>query len=671
KLPAGVTVAPVILASDKTNLSTFSGDKQAWPVYLSIGNIDNEMRRQPSKGAMVLLGYLPVTKLLCFEPKDRPTMGYRLFHYAMSLLLQPLIEAGQMGVKMNCADGYIQHVFPILAAYIADYPEQCLISCCRQNRCPTCLVDPKERGELLDTIYYRCPSDILKEFFLMLADCSNPGLTDVNKPFWADLPHANIFRCITPDLLHQLHKGVFKDHLVKWTTAGYVVEIDNRFSRVPSYPGLRIFHRGISKVTQWTGNEFRQMQKVFLPILCGVHDDPRVITAACALMDFIFLAHYPVHSTSTLESMKQALHTFHDNKDVFIDIGVREDFNIPKFHALNHYVAAILCFGSCDGVSTEISERLHIDLAKSAYRSTNRKHYLQQMVRWLERRDKMIWFESYLRWAIPPDADNDKNGGLFPDASLSNTGTLYDDESAQVNGHISFPTYRIAKRPGMQRVTATKLREAFGAKQFTQALRTFLQTESPAVFDTLPLSAMESYDYGVYLQFRRALPSLRGLRANRDTFQDVIKAFPTSLSTANSDGTYSTVLFISDKEKAQRLGVHGYRIGQVRAIFDIPEILQSRRPHSSSPHLCYIELFTNFTEQPERYSGLYKVARMYENQERRAIIVPVESIYRSCLLVPDFGSVADLSWCSKTVLEEASMFYLTPFSDHHMYYFVT
>ncbi|KAF8550905.1 hypothetical protein OG21DRAFT_1524817 [Imleria badia] len=38
-LPTGSTIAPVILASDKTELTRFRGDKTAWPVYLTIGNI--------------------------------------------------------------------------------------------------------------------------------------------------------------------------------------------------------------------------------------------------------------------------------------------------------------------------------------------------------------------------------------------------------------------------------------------------------------------------------------------------------------------------------------------------------------------------------------------------------------------------------------------------------
>ncbi|KAI9566157.1 hypothetical protein HD554DRAFT_2025818, partial [Boletus coccyginus] len=98
-LPAGATAALVILASNKTQLSYFKDDKNAWPMYLSIGNIST----QPSCHTSILLGYIPASKLKVCD--DSSVVGQQLFHYCMKKMLELLVATGENGVDMVCGDG--------------------------------------------------------------------------------------------------------------------------------------------------------------------------------------------------------------------------------------------------------------------------------------------------------------------------------------------------------------------------------------------------------------------------------------------------------------------------------------------------------------------------------------------------------------------------------------
>ncbi|KAI9438406.1 hypothetical protein F5148DRAFT_989352, partial [Russula earlei] len=56
-----------------------------------------------------------------------------LFHACLKKILEPLKSAGSNGMKLICADGVICRIFPILAAYVDNHPEQCLVAGCKEN----------------------------------------------------------------------------------------------------------------------------------------------------------------------------------------------------------------------------------------------------------------------------------------------------------------------------------------------------------------------------------------------------------------------------------------------------------------------------------------------------------------------------------------------------------
>lgn len=70
------------------------------------------------------------------------------------------------------------------------------------------------------------------------------------RPFWISHPYVDVGTLLTPDLLHQVHKGVMKDHLIKWVTK--VLEkplMDERYVSMPDYHGLRHSNRGYQRTS--------------------------------------------------------------------------------------------------------------------------------------------------------------------------------------------------------------------------------------------------------------------------------------------------------------------------------------------------------------------------------------------------------------------------------------
>ncbi|KAF8875514.1 hypothetical protein BD779DRAFT_1613422 [Infundibulicybe gibba] len=649
KLPDGAAIAPLILSSDKTQLSQFQGDKKAWPVYLTIGNISKEVRRSPSTHATLLLGYLPIPKLNCYSDATRSLASYRLFHHCMSRILEPLVEAGQRGVEMVCADGFVRLIHPILAAYVADYPEQCLVSCCMENRCPRCTVDPKERGDFIQS-----PDRNVASTLHILGEHKNDynpqrfsddGIRAIYEPFWRNLPYCNIFECFTPDLLHQLHKGLFKDHIVKWCTALVgETELDARFKAMSGYPGLRHFSKGISFVSQWTGTEHREMQRIFLGVLAGSAVDKRVVTVVRAALDFIYYAQLQMHTSTTLAALKSCLATFHHYKDIFIQLEIRKHFNIPKIHCLLHYFASIQALGSNDGYNSESPERLHIDFAKDAFRASNRKDYHEQMALWLQRREAMWQREAYIKWLT----DQQGARGQYYDLDSELTGGEPNGPAVHGGmsiGATSIQKYHIAKKPSFRGVSVEFLSTHFGVKNLIPALTTFLSQH----WQSHPILPNMFDCFDLYKQIIITLPPNAFLSSRPITNRiRTTPAVPPSGRRPGSPAVFDTALIINDLiEHRSHGGLAGLRVAQIRIIFLLPS------QFGTHPHpLAYVEWFTPLGT-PDPLTGMYTINRSTRHHCPNSAVISVHHICGA--------SIAKKGWTTDTVIEKGKEFYLNPY----------
>ncbi|KAG2104001.1 uncharacterized protein F5147DRAFT_746603 [Suillus discolor] len=351
----GSTFVPVILGSDKTTVSVGTGNNEYYPLYASIGNIHNNVRR---------------------AHRD----GVALFHSSLSKILDPL-KPGMTTPEVTCfGDGHYQHVIYGLGPYIADYEEQVLLACIVRNWCPKCVANredldedvlPRSR-EYTEALVEEAPSGDLWEDF---------GIVVQLVPFTNDFPRADIHQMISPDILHQLIKGAFKDHLVTWVEK-YLRQTHNKWK------AQKIMDDIDRRFKQWTGDDSKALMKVYLPAIEG-HVPQDVVRAFRVLLDFCYLVRRNIITEDSLLQIEDALSRFHRYREIFRTTGVVLHFSLPRQHSLMHYVRNIQLFAAPNGLCSSITENKHIKAVKEPWRRSSRYNALGQILLTNQRLDKL------------------------------------------------------------------------------------------------------------------------------------------------------------------------------------------------------------------------------------------------------------------------------------------
>ncbi|KAJ7473215.1 hypothetical protein FB451DRAFT_290240 [Mycena latifolia] len=417
----GCAFVPVIAGSDKTTVSVATGHQEYHPVYISPGILTGTACRAHGNGVLPA-AFLAIPKT---SKKHRAMPAYhkfcrQMYHASLARVFEPLKAAMMTPEVVRCPDGHFRRIIYGLGPYIADYPEQVWLAGIVQNWCPKCDAHPDHLDEEGAHLRTKTKTDTL-------ITCFDPGIlwddygirSDV-VPYTHDFPHADIHELISSDLLHQVIKGTFKDHLVSWVNEYLVLEhgekraqeiiqdIDRRLSAVPEFPGLRRFPDG-RDFNQWTGDDSKALMKVriclclqnsrlglthvalmkiYLGAVAGYLPSD-MITSLSAFMDLCYLVRRNAISAPDLTRIQNALERFHHFRKIFIECGVRTDISLPRQHSLIHYPRCIQLFGSPNGLCSSITESKHIKAVKEPWRRSSRYKALGQMLVTLTRLDKL------------------------------------------------------------------------------------------------------------------------------------------------------------------------------------------------------------------------------------------------------------------------------------------
>ncbi|KAF8815301.1 hypothetical protein BYT27DRAFT_7226011 [Phlegmacium glaucopus] len=383
----GAMFSPIILGSDKTTVSVGTGQNEYYPL---IGP------RRPGRDHQ---------DSAAFQKFQR-----QLFHSSLTRILMPLRPWMEMPRITCCGNGHYRRVIYGLGPYIADYPEQCLLACVVSGWCPRnsdivlSIAALHTHSDNLD----REPEDAIQrshEHTTALHEAFDGDLKELWEgygiigdivPFTVHFPCANIHELLSPDLLHQIIKGTFKDHIVTWVVQylesqpngkSLVVEMDHRISVVLGFSGLQHFPDGRG-FKQWTSNNSKALMKVFLPAISGLVPDA-MIRAVSAFMEFCYLVQRSQIDESILVWINAAVQRYHEEHQIFITLGIHNHFDLPRQHSLLHYQSPIQMFGAPNGVCSSITESKHIKAVKQPWRHSSWNNTIGQMLLTNQRVDKL------------------------------------------------------------------------------------------------------------------------------------------------------------------------------------------------------------------------------------------------------------------------------------------
>ncbi|KAL4068167.1 hypothetical protein J3A83DRAFT_4359936 [Scleroderma citrinum] len=625
----GSTFIPIVLGSDKTTVLVATGQNNYYPLYLSIGNIHNSICCA-HHNAIVLIG-LPAMPKTTREHAGKASFWnfqQQLFHTSLGQILKTFKPAMLKPEVTAFRDGHYQHVIYGCLAFCNNLDDDNALHCCCDHT---------------KTLIEHFPLDKLWDKY---------GIVRELVPFMNNFPCADIYELIVPDLLHQIIKGTFKDHLVEWVekylchvhrdahASEILDDIDQWIVVVPSFPGLQHFSQG-HHFKQWIGDDSKALMKVYLPAIEG-HLPQEVISTFHAFLEFCYTVEWNVLMEKDLDYLDEVLTHVHHHHKIFKTAGVVTTFSLPCQHSMKHYKQLIQLFGTPNGLCSLITESKHVKAIKKPYQHTSKYHALSQMLiinQWL---DKLAASHTDFKsqgmlegTCLSAVVEMFNNPQQKPSASIDDgQGDCEDVDGPRIEAHIQLAQTQHKAR------TMTVLVDKLNIPNLPKLVQEFLCGQLyPNVHDSTNISHLECPGYYGKISIYNLASS---------TFYA-----PSDLS------GYDCVFIITDPDLE---GMHGMDIAHVLCFFLFK--------FQGKQYLCaVVQWFDHIGDMPDETTGMWMVCPSFIcSQQPNFAIIHVDTIFHAAHLIPIFSQeLVPLEIKPYHCYDIFHGFYVNKFADHHAF----
>ncbi|KAG8707451.1 hypothetical protein FRC08_000488 [Ceratobasidium sp. 394] len=349
-------VVAMMFGSDATHIGQF-GQSYLWPIYLYFGNNSKWDRRRPSSRVSEHVAYIPKmsdevkSQIQMFQTgRLQPALlahcKREIFQSCWRILLDDaFVDAYQHGIRLRCSDGIERRLYPRIFTYSADYPEKVLIATIKDfstHPYHRCLVtkaeishlglpsdnnirrnprqdDDKRRNAVLAArrvIYFDGNVVNSKRVEEILSSTSGVPTINAFSNRLQSFPGFNLYRMLTPDLMHEVELGVWKSlfaHLVRMLhTRGphAITTFDSRsFREIATYPPdtIRKFQHNVSEVKKFAARDYEDVLQCCGPCFEGLfpEEDDRIIQELIFTMaHWHALAKLRMHTTTTIKMLR-------------------------------------------------------------------------------------------------------------------------------------------------------------------------------------------------------------------------------------------------------------------------------------------------------------------------------------------------------------------------------